>query len=130
MGLKEGGTMLKIAICDDEKEFQDAAERMLKLYMEEKGLPFEIDSFDVASDLIDTLEKGMIYDIYLLDIYMPGMTGMPMHSICKQNGASRSGDRELMAHIHTRPELSGSPKVNTPFSKRSLSPLKALPMSP
>ncbi len=76
MGLKEGGTMLKIAICDDEKEFQDAAERMLKLYMEEKGLPFEIDSFDVASDLIDTLEKGMIYDIYLLDIYMPGMTGM------------------------------------------------------
>ena len=76
MGLKEGGTMLKIAICDDEKEFQDAAERMLKMYMEEKGLPFEIDSFDVASDLIDTLEKGMIYDIYLLDIYMPGMTGM------------------------------------------------------
>ena len=68
--------MLKIAICDDEKEFQDAAERMLKIYMEEKGLPFEIDSFDVASDLIDTLEKGMIYDIYLLDIYMPGMTGM------------------------------------------------------
>ena len=76
MGWKEGGAMLKIAMCDDEKEFRDAAERMLKLYMEEKDLIFEVDSFDVASDLIDTLEKGTIYDIYLLDIYMPGMTGM------------------------------------------------------
>ena len=60
MGWKEGGAMLKIAMCDDEKEFRDAAERMLKLYMEEKDVPFEVDSFDVASDLIDTLEKGTI----------------------------------------------------------------------
>ena len=68
--------MLKIAICDDEKEFRDAAERMLKLYMEEKAVPYQVDIFNVPSELVDMTEKGTIYDIYLLDIYMPGVTGM------------------------------------------------------
>ena len=68
--------MLKIAICDDEKEFRDAAERMLKLYMEDKGVSYQVDTFGVPSDLVDATEEGTIYDIYLLDIYMPGITGM------------------------------------------------------
>ena len=68
--------MLKIAICDDEKEFCDSAERMLKLYMEEKAVPYQADVFNVPSDLADMTEKGTIYDVYLLDIYMPGVTGM------------------------------------------------------
>lgn len=68
--------MLKIAICDDEKMFCDSAERMLKLYMEEKAVPFQVDVFNVPSELLDMTEKGTIYDIYLLDIYMPGVTGM------------------------------------------------------
>lgn len=68
--------MLKIAICDDEKEFCDSAERMLKLYTEEKGVSFQADTFGVPSDLADMTEKGTIYDVYLLDIYMPGVTGM------------------------------------------------------
>ena len=68
--------MVKIAICDDEKEFRSAAEQMLKLYMEEKAVPYQVDTFSVPSDLVDATEKGTIYDIYLLDIYMPGITGM------------------------------------------------------
>ena len=76
MRWKEGDVVLKIAMCDDEKEFRDAAERMLKLYMEDKGLPYQADVFNVPSELVDMTEKGIIYDIYLLDIYMPGITGM------------------------------------------------------
>ena len=76
MRWKEGDVVLKIAICDDEKEFRDAAERMLKLYMEDKGLPYQADVFNVPSELVDMTEKGIIYDIYLLDIYMPSITGM------------------------------------------------------
>ena len=75
-GEKEGVVMIRIAICDDEKEFRDAAERMLKLYMEDKGVSYQVDTFGVPSDLVDMTEKGTIYDIYLLDIYMPGVTGM------------------------------------------------------
>ena len=33
--------MMRIAICDDEKIFLDAAEQMLELYMDEKALPFQ-----------------------------------------------------------------------------------------
>ena len=73
---KDGGAVLKIAICDDEKEFRSAAEQMLKLYMADKSAQFLADTFDVSSDLIDATEKGTIYDIYLLDIYMPGVTDM------------------------------------------------------
>ena len=75
-GEKEGVVMIRIAICDDEKEFRDAAERMLKLYMEEKAVPYQADVFNVPSELVDMTEKGTIYDIYLLDIYMPGVSGM------------------------------------------------------
>ena len=49
---------------------------MLKLYMEEKAMPFQADVFNIPSELLDMTEKGTIYDIYLLDIYMPGVTGM------------------------------------------------------
>ena len=68
--------MLKIAICDDEKEFRSAAEQMLKLYLEEKAVPYQADVFNVPSELVDMTEKGTVYDIYLLDIYMPGISGM------------------------------------------------------
>ena len=76
--------MLKIAICDDEKEFRDAAECMLKSYMEDKAMPFQADVFYIPSELLDMTEKGTIYDIYLLDIYMPGVTGMSVATELRQ----------------------------------------------
>ena len=78
--------MLKIAICDDEKKFCDSAERMLNLYMEDKGLQFQVDVFNVSSELVDMTEKGTIYDIYLLDIYMPGVTGMSIATELRSRG--------------------------------------------
>ncbi len=78
--------MLKIAICDDEQAFRDEAERMLGRYMQEKNLSFEADSFGTASALLDTLDSGIIYDIYLLDIYMPGVTGMSVATELRSRG--------------------------------------------
>ena len=86
MRWKEGDVVLKIAICDDEKEFRSAAEQMLKLYMEEKAVPYQADVFNVPSELVDITEKGTIYDIYLLDIYMPGITGMSIATELRSRG--------------------------------------------
>ena len=86
MRWKEGDVVLKIAICDDEKKFCDSAERMLNLYMEDKGLQFQVDVFNVPSELVDMTEKGTIYDIYLLDIYMPGVTGMSIATELRSRG--------------------------------------------
>ena len=78
--------MLKIAICDDEKEFRDAAKKMLNLYMADTEVQCEIDVFVVSSELIDATERGTIYDIYLLDIYMPGVTGMSIATELRSRG--------------------------------------------
>ena len=86
MRWKEGDVVLKIAICDDEKKFCDSAERMLNLYMEDKGLQFQVDVFNIPSELLDMTEKGTIYDIYLLDIYMPGVTGMSIATELRSRG--------------------------------------------
>ena len=78
--------MIKIAICDDEKEFRDSAEQMLSQYMEEVGETFRPDIFGVPSELVDAIENGVIYDIYLLDIYMPGITGMSIATELRNRG--------------------------------------------
>lgn len=78
--------MIRICVCDDEMEFRSTAERMLSQYMEAKAIPFEIYAFDGASDLTDDIENGVIYDVYLLDIYMPGMTGMNIATELRSRG--------------------------------------------
>ena len=68
--------MIKIAICDDECKFLDSAEEMLKQYLSDNGISAQADLFRIPMELIDAVEKGIRYDIYLLDIYMPGISGM------------------------------------------------------
>ena len=78
--------MLKIAICDDEKKFCDSAKDMLDQYMNDKTTFFQADIFNISSELADMTEKGIIYDIYLLDIYMPGVTGMSIATELRSRG--------------------------------------------
>ena len=78
--------MIKIAICDDEKAFRDTAEQMLVQYMETLGVPFKLDVFGIPSELVDAIEGGTLYDIYLLDIYMPGITGMSIATELRNRG--------------------------------------------
>ena len=73
---KEGATMLKIAVCDDEQLYLDKTRTMLEQYAAVHDRSITAEYFVNPSDLIDKLESGEEYDIYLLDIYMPGVTGM------------------------------------------------------
>ena len=68
--------MLKIAICDDEQDYREIIEQMLNRYIKDTDIKVQVDIFTNPSELIDATENGTIYDIYLLDIYMPGITGM------------------------------------------------------
>ena len=49
---------------------------MLKQYLEDKAIPAQTEVFRVPMELLDAIEDGIHYDIYLLDIYMPGISGM------------------------------------------------------
>ena len=67
--------MIKIAICDDQKEYLDTAKNLITQYGAEKDVPFDIIEFSNPSDLLD---ETVEYDIYLLDVCMPGITGMSL----------------------------------------------------
>ena len=78
--------MIRIAVCDDEKKHLDKIKALLEQYAEEKGLLFDIYAFSSPSDLLDKIESGETYSIYILDIYMPGITGMSVATELRGEG--------------------------------------------
>lgn len=84
MGRKEGDVVLKIAICDDEKKYLDTSAAFLLEYAALRNVRFSAEQFDTPSDFLDTLDKGEHYDIYLLDVYMPGVTGVSVATELRQ----------------------------------------------
>lgn len=68
--------MLHIAICDDNIDELSNMVHLLNLYRIEKNLNCEYAVFSNGFELMATLEKGKYFDIYLLDIIMPGFMGI------------------------------------------------------
>ena len=65
--------MLRIAICDDTREEQKLMEGFVKRYFEALNHPVELELFDSMQALLD-MPKA--YDLYLLDVLMPGKSGI------------------------------------------------------
>ena len=74
--------MIRIAVCDDERVYLDKIKTLVGQYAEEKSMIFEICAFDSSSDLLDSIDRGEEYSLYILDIYMPGITGMGVERSC------------------------------------------------
>ena len=70
--------MLKFAICDDEKEYLHTSKNLLEEYAAQKEEIMEVYCFPNTSYLLDSVESGAEYDAYILDIYMPGVTGISL----------------------------------------------------
>ncbi|MBQ2271784.1 MAG: response regulator transcription factor [Firmicutes bacterium] len=68
--------MVKIAICDDEQLYLDETRTMLEQYAAIHEIAITAEPFSNSSALLDRIEAGEHHDIYLLDIYMPGISGM------------------------------------------------------
>ena len=77
--------MLKIAVCDDSRELLEKVEKYLHEYENVRNTPVTVHTYTNAVDLLDGLKKTD-YDILILDIIMPGFTGMQAaHEIRKFN---------------------------------------------
>lgn len=67
---------MQIAVCDDIqkelKQIRTALDTYIKTHLE---YHFDIDEYRLAEDVLQAVEKGKIYDIALLDIYMPDILG-------------------------------------------------------
>lgn len=73
--------MLEIAVCDDTPEENLAVSQYTADFFSKKEINTQIDRFYSAEELLKTKK---LYDLYLLDVLMPGMTGIEIAEILKK----------------------------------------------
>lgn len=74
---------IKIAICDDEKEFCGQLERMLMKLLENEHIKYEIDVFTFGEALCKEMERTE-YDLIFLDIELPKMNGVQIGTYIRE----------------------------------------------
>jgi len=80
----EVAVLIRIAICDDEKEAVTLHEDIVKDSLKTCGIGYEITTYTHSGSLFsDITEDGFFYDLILLDIEMPDITGMELSAKIK-----------------------------------------------
>ena len=68
----------KAAIVDDSQEYREKVEAVLQSIAGKCEKSIECMNFSMAEVLVYELQAGAYFDIYVLDIEMPGMNGMEL----------------------------------------------------
>lgn len=69
--------MIRIAICDDEERAVALHEKIVKDSLQAQGIGYEITTYTQSRNLLyDITDDGFFFDLILLDIEMPGISGM------------------------------------------------------
>jgi DNA-binding LytR/AlgR family response regulator len=66
---------MRIAVCDDQHFFVDEIKNKIESYLNDKNIPFDIDTFTDGLTLIGSYKYIHKYDIIFLDVEMPCFSG-------------------------------------------------------
>lgn len=76
---KEGKIIIKISLCDDENAQLVQVEAFLREYsVRHPDLELSVAVFSSGADLLEHLQIKGVFDIYLLDVIMPGQDGIQL----------------------------------------------------
>lgn len=100
---------MKIAICDDEVFYREQLLGLTQKYaMQNKSKEITVTAFTHAEELLDTVNKSGGFDIYILDVIMPGMNGIELGKTLREKGFD-----EKIIYLTTSDEFAvASYKVN------------------
>lgn len=77
---------MRIALCDDQIEYAETL--LVKLKSFEAFSCAKLDLFSSGNQLLQSVENGNIYDLFFLDIDMPGIDGLELgqrlNSYCRK----------------------------------------------
>lgn len=69
--------MVRIAICDDEEKQLEQTAALLNMYLQSRsGLHGQIETFCSGGELLARAESAGGFDLYVLDILMPELSGI------------------------------------------------------
>jgi len=71
--------LLKLALCDDDINYRNALEKLLRGYLGRSGTPAgRLSVFSCGQDLLAEVEENGGFDLYILDVVMPGFSGVEL----------------------------------------------------
>lgn len=76
--------MLKFAIVDDDQKTLKRVEDFARAYMQNANDSFQIKSFTKSINLISSILDGDRFDLYLLDVEMPGSSGIETAEVIRK----------------------------------------------
>ena len=77
--------VLQIAVCDDERAAADLIAGLARDWARGRGVEARVDTFASADALTFSLDDG-VPDVALLDIEMPGASGMELARLLRERG--------------------------------------------
>lgn len=75
----------KIAVCDDELTARSQMKKMITEICDEEQILQTVSEFESAAKLLEEVEKGAKFDLFMLDVMMPEKDGMELaHQLRKE----------------------------------------------
>lgn len=79
--------MIEIALCDDNSEDIEAIRSLAEQFASEHSeFPIRLNAFTSSAELLKTVENNSDFDLYLLDVMMPEMSGIQLAEIIRSRG--------------------------------------------